>query len=47
MKAFLKAIDVNFEKSQYDAEFVAKIREGEKQFREGRGIKKDVNNLWK
>ena len=41
------AIEVNFEKSPYDPEFVSKNKEGEKQFREGRGIKKDVANLWK
>jgi hypothetical protein len=47
VKAFLKAIEVDFEKSPYNPEFVAKIKEGEKQFREGRGIKKDITNLWK
>ncbi len=47
VKAFLKAIDVEFEKSPYDPEFVAKIKEGEKQFREGRGFKKDISSLWK
>jgi hypothetical protein len=47
VKAFLKAIEVDFEKSPYNPEFVAKIKEGEKQFKEGRGIRKDVNNLWK
>lgn len=47
VKAFLKAINVNFEKSPYNADFVNKIKEGEKQFREGRGIKKDIANLWK
>ncbi|MEO8960976.1 MAG: DUF2683 family protein [Ginsengibacter sp.] len=47
VKAFLKAIEVDFEKSPYSAAFVAKIKEGEKQFTEGRGIKKDISNLWK
>lgn len=47
VKAFLKAIEVDFEKSPYNPEFVAKIKEGEKQFREGKGIKKDISNLWK
>lgn len=47
VKAFLKAIEVDFEKSPYNPDFVSKIKEGEKQFREGRGIKKDIANLWK
>ena len=47
VKAFLKAIGVSFEKSPYDPDFVAKIKAGEKQFKEGRGLRKDVNNLWK
>ena len=47
VKAFLKAIEVDFEKSPYNPEFVTKIKDGEKQFREGRGIKKDLANLWK
>jgi hypothetical protein len=47
VKAFLKAIEVSFEKSPYDAEFVAKIKEGEKQFKEGRGIRKDLPGLWR
>jgi len=45
--AFLNAIEVDFERSPYNPEFVSKIKEGEKQFREGRGIKKDLANLWK
>lgn len=39
VKAFLKALEIPFEssgESLYDPAFVAKIREGEKQFREGK-----------
>lgn len=47
VKAFLKAIEVEYEKSPYNAAFVQKIKVGEKQFREGKGIKKDIAHLWK
>lgn len=42
----LKA-EVYRQESPYDPEFVAKIKEGEKQFQEGKGVKIDLENLWK
>lgn len=50
IKAFLKALKINFEKeskSPYNQEFVAKIKRGEKAATEGKGVKVDVDNLWK
>jgi len=42
----LKA-EVYRQESPYDPEFVAKIKEGEKQFEEGKGVKIDPEHLWK
>jgi hypothetical protein len=50
IKAFLKALDVSFKKepsSPYNPEFVAKIKRGEKASKAGKGVKVDVENLWK
>lgn len=38
--------EVHVEESPYNPDFVAKIKEGEKQLKEGKGIKIDVENLW-
>lgn len=42
----LKA-EVYRDESSYDPEFVGKIKEGEKQFQEGEGVKIDLKDLWK
>jgi len=42
----LKA-EVYRDESSYDPEFVEKIKEGEKQFQEGKGVKIDLKDLWK
>ncbi len=50
VEAILKAIDVEFEKekdSPYNAEFVAKIKKSEKNFKEGKFITIKVEDLWK
>ncbi|OOQ60601.1 DUF2683 family protein [Mucilaginibacter pedocola] len=50
VKAFLKALKINFEKeekSPYNQEFVDKIKRGEQAAKEGKGVKVDVDNLWK
>jgi len=50
IEAILKALDVSFkkeEKSSYSAEFVAKIKESERQIKEGNFITLDPNkSLW-
>ena len=50
LEIIFKAMNVPFEKeeeSPYNPEFVAKIKRGEKAAKEGKGIKVDMDNLWK
>lgn len=50
IQTLLKVMKINFEKeeeSPYNPEFVAKIKRGEKAKREGKGVKADLDNLWK
>lgn len=52
IKAFLKALDINFEEtteeeSPYDPEFVAKIQKSRKQAREGKTVNIDLDDIWK
>ncbi|WP_316793572.1 DUF2683 family protein [Pedobacter frigoris] len=49
IKAFMKALKIDFkvEGSPYDPEFVKMILQGEEDIKNGKGIKIDVNNLWK
>jgi hypothetical protein len=50
LKIIFEAMDVPFEKeeeSPYNPEFVAKIKRGEKAAKEGKGMKVDMDNLWK
>jgi len=49
IKAFMKALKIDFksEKSPYDPEFVAKINRGVEAARKGKGVRVDLDNLWK
>ncbi len=49
LKAFLKAFKIAFEegKSTYDPEFVAMIKQGDEDIKAGKGVKVDIDNLWK
>lgn len=49
IKAFAKAIKVKFktEKSTYSAEAIAKVRQGEEDYKNGKGVKIDIADLWK
>ena len=50
VKALLKDFEVPFEvesDSPYDPEFVAKIHESEKQIREGKSVRIDLDDIWK
>ncbi|MEH3116025.1 DUF2683 family protein [Pedobacter terrae] len=49
VKHVLKAMKISFEKKEkaYDPEFVEKILQGDKDFKEGNFIKVDLDNLWK
>jgi len=48
-KAFMKALKIRFEeeKSPYDAEFVAKIKRSEEDFKAGRYKSIKTEDLWK
>lgn len=49
LKAFMKAFKISFEekKSTYNPEFVAMINKGDEDLKAGKGVKVDVDNLWK
>ena len=49
LKTFMKAFKIPFEeqKSTYYPEFVAMVRQGDEDIKAGKGIKVDVDNLWK
>lgn len=49
LKAFIKALKIDFkaEKSPYDPEFIKKILEGREAIKNGKGIKKSIEDLWK
>ncbi|WP_448699977.1 DUF2683 family protein [Mucilaginibacter sp. AW1-3] len=50
IKSLLKVMKINFEKeeeSPYDPKFVDKVKRGEKAMQEGKGVKVDMDNLWK
>ena len=47
LKAVLKVLDISFEKSPYNPEFVAKIRQGEKDLKEGKGVSISLDEIWK
>lgn len=49
LKAFMKALKIRFEeeKSPYDAEFVAKIKRSEEDFKAGRYKSIKTEDLWK
>ena len=46
----LKKLNVKIvaaEKSPYDPKFVAEIKKGEQDLKAGKGVKVDLDNLWK
>lgn len=49
IKAFAKAINVKFktEKNHYSPDAVAKVRQGEEDYKKGKGVKIEIENLWK
>jgi hypothetical protein len=48
IKAVMKALKIPFEvkKSPYDLEFVKMIKQGQKEFKAGKGVKVDLDALW-
>ncbi len=49
IKAFAKALKVKFktEKSYYNPDAVTKIRQGEEDYKNGKGVKIATGDLWK
>jgi hypothetical protein len=54
VKAFLKALKIQFENqttnpndSSYDPDFVAMIEENREDYKAGKGIKIDLDDIWK
>ncbi|MFI5139905.1 MAG: DUF2683 family protein [Sphingobacteriales bacterium] len=49
LKAFMKALKISFEeqKSPYNPEFVKMIQQGDEEIKAGKGVKVDIDNLWK
>ena len=47
LKAFLKALKIDFEKSPYNPEFVAKIKRGDEDIKAGRTSKVSLDDIWK
>jgi len=49
LKTFMKAFKISFEdeKSPYDPEFVKMIQQGDEELKAGKGVKVDIDNLWK
>lgn len=49
LKTFMKAFKISFEeaKSPYDPEFVKMIQQGDEDLKAGKGVKVDIEELWK
>jgi hypothetical protein len=49
LKTFMKAFKISFEeeKTDYDPEFVAMVLKGDEDLKAGKGVKVDIDNLWK
>ena len=50
LETFMKAFKISYEendKSTYDPEFVEMIRQGDEDLKAGKGVKVDIDNLWK
>jgi len=49
LKTFMKAFKISYEDeiSTYDPEFVEMIRQGDEDLKAGKGVKVDIDNLWK
>jgi len=47
LKAFLKALKIDFEKSPYNRDFVAKIKRSDEDIKAGRTSKISPDDIWK
>jgi hypothetical protein len=46
LKGILKALKIPFETSEYNPEFVAKIKKGQEEIKKGNFITVDPENIW-
>lgn len=47
LKAILKALKIDFEKSTYNSEMVAKVKQGEKDLEQNKYVKISLDEIWK
>ncbi len=47
LKAFLKALKIDFEESPYNPDFVAKIKRGDEDIKAGHTSKISLDDIWK
>ena len=47
LKAVLKALKIDFEKSTYNPEMIAKVKGGEKDLQQNKGVKISLDDIWK
>jgi len=47
LKAFLKALEIDFEKSPYNPDLVAKIKRSDEDIKAGRTFKISLDEIWK
>ena len=47
LKAFLKALEIDFEKSTYNSAMIAKVQQGEKDLQQNKGVKISLDDVWK
>lgn len=47
LKAFLKALKIDFEKSPYNPDFVAKVKRGDEDIKAGRTATISPDDIWK
>jgi hypothetical protein len=47
LKAFLKALKIDFEKSPYNPDFVSKIKRSDEDIKAGRTSKITPDDIWK
>ena len=49
MKSFMKAFKISYEEEtdSYDPEFVEMIKQGDRDLKAGKGVRVDIDDLWK
>jgi|tagenome__1003787_1003787.scaffolds.fasta_scaffold17588907_2 hypothetical protein len=47
LKAVLKALEIDFEKSTYNPDIVTKVKQGEKDLQQNKYVKIGLDDIWK